>query len=231
MSIQDVFVIKVTDTHSLAHLLLEHAGENLLTHYIRSAVSNLSNICRQLLSALEHLHSHDVIHNDIKPPNIYIDESGHVRLGDFGSAFVDRCGGGIAQTPKGTSWYYPPEVLLRAHHWGSPVDIWATGCTMAELALRRPLFQGANDTEQLLKMFEQLGTPVGRDLADLRRFPGWCMHFASKAPRPWPVELIHQVGTYGIDLLSKLCALGPTCRPTAEAACAHPFLLPCDGSL
>ena len=183
LSIHDVFIIKVTDTHSLGHLLLEHAGgENLLTRYTRSAVSNLADICQQLLSALQHLHCHDVIHNDIKPPNIYIDDCGHVRLGDFGTAFVDRCGGGITQAPRGTSWYHPPEILLRAHHWGAPADIWSTGCTMAELPRCSLCSEAPTTPTYLGKFLSSLEHP----LAEAYRICGGVRVGACTSPRRDP---------------------------------------------
>lgn len=71
-----------------------------------------------------------------------------------------------------TIWYRAPELLLGAKHYNKAVDVWAVGCVMAELASLRPIFKGEEakldskknvpfQKDQLLKIFEVLGTPEG----------------------------------------------------------------------
>ena len=57
-----------------------------------------------------------------------------------------------------TLWYRSPEILLGTTY-ATPVDLWSCGCILAELFLRRPLFPGQYEIDQLGKMFRVLGTP------------------------------------------------------------------------
>lgn len=72
-----------------------------------------------------------------------------------------------------TIWYRAPELLLGAKHYNKAVDCWAVGCVFAELASLRPIFKGEEakldskknvpfQRDQLLKIFEVLGTPTGK---------------------------------------------------------------------
>ena len=49
-----------------------------------------------------------------------------------------------------TLWYRAPELLFGAQHYGPAVDLWATGCILAELLLRRPFLQGNNELNQVI---------------------------------------------------------------------------------
>jgi serine/threonine protein kinase len=58
-----------------------------------------------------------------------------------------------------TRWYKPPELCFKACEYSAAVDVWGIGCIFAELMLRRPLFAGSDDIDQLAKIFQVLGTP------------------------------------------------------------------------
>ncbi len=57
-----------------------------------------------------------------------------------------------------TLWYRSPEVLMGLSY-ATPVDMWSVGCILAELSLRRALFDGQYEFDQLNKIFDVLGTP------------------------------------------------------------------------
>jgi len=98
-------------------------------------------------SALEHIHSRNMIHRDIKPENIILDERGYPHLADFGVAH--------SQTPKdvrsndaveaelensltstlasGTKQYLAPEVFCKAHVHGPESDYWSLAVVAYEL--------------------------------------------------------------------------------------------------
>lgn len=60
-------------------------------------------------------------------------------------------------------WYRCPELLFGARIYGTGVDMWATGCILAELLLRLPFLAGESDLDQLSKIFQTLGTPTDED--------------------------------------------------------------------
>jgi hypothetical protein len=51
-------------------------------------------------------------------------------------------------------WYRPPELLFGATRYGPAVDMWAAGCVLAELMLRKPWFAGSCDMDQLDRIFK-----------------------------------------------------------------------------
>lgn len=53
-----------------------------------------------------------------------------------------------------TLWYRPPELLLGLNKYGCAVDMWSAGCIFAELILRKPLFPGKTELEQLDLIFK-----------------------------------------------------------------------------
>ena len=59
-----------------------------------------------------------------------------------------------------TLWYRAPELLLGERAYSTPVDVWAAGCMLAEMATCRPLFAGDSELGQLLAIFRLLGTPT-----------------------------------------------------------------------
>jgi serine/threonine protein kinase len=69
-------------------------------------------------------------------------------------------GGGPEFTNKViTMWYRPPEILLGATHYGPAVDVWSAGCILAELFLKKPLFAGKSELDQLRLVVDMLGAP------------------------------------------------------------------------
>lgn len=79
----------------------------------------------ELVCAIEHLHSHDVVYRDLKPENVLLDEAGHIRLTDFGLSKDDVAHNRGATTFCGTPEYLAPEMLLNRKSrkgYGKPVD-------------------------------------------------------------------------------------------------------------
>ncbi|XP_010535097.1 PREDICTED: probable serine/threonine-protein kinase At1g54610 [Tarenaya hassleriana] len=89
---------------------------------------------QQLLHGLDHWHTLGVLHGDIKDSNLLIDNNGVLKIADFGLAcFFDPRQTLPLTSRVVTLWYRPPELLLGATHNGVVVDLWSTGCILAEL--------------------------------------------------------------------------------------------------
>jgi serine/threonine protein kinase len=121
-------------------------------------VAQTKKIIRSIALGLKYLHDHDIIHRDIKPGNIFIDENCIVKLGDFGSSrIITNYNNGNLTPLVGTKWYKAPEIIFGNKIYDKTADIWSFGCLIAELFLLEPLFPGATDFEMINLIFGFLG--------------------------------------------------------------------------
>ena len=88
-----------------------------------------------------------------------IDDDGNLKLADFGLARAIGIPIHTLTHEVVTLWYRAPEVLLHAKSYAGGVDMWSIGCIFAELTLKRPLFSGDSEIDQIFKIFKALGTP------------------------------------------------------------------------
>ena len=106
---------------------------------------------RQLLFGLALLQHKKVLHRDLKNANLLVNNSGELKIADFGLArYCQRSAPGQEAQGKMTNrvitlWYRPPELFLGSEHYGSEIDIWSAGCIMAELLVSH---WGTGSTQQ-----------------------------------------------------------------------------------
>jgi len=55
-----------------------------------------------------------------------------------------------------TLWYRAPEVLLGCHRYACPVDMWSVACIFAEMSMKRPIFHGDSEIDQLFRIFRSV---------------------------------------------------------------------------
>ncbi|EEY60905.1 serine/threonine protein kinase [Phytophthora infestans T30-4] len=123
---------------------------------------------KHLLLALSHLEASGVIHADIKPDNMLLDEKQTtIKLCDFGSAFkADK--GKQDPTPYLVSRFYrAPEVVLGLAY-DKAVDMWSVGCCLYEMFTGRVMFPGSTNNE-MLKFFMELKGKIPNKLIKKHR--------------------------------------------------------------
>ena len=107
----------------------------------------------QILSGIDFCHARRVLHRNLKPQHLLIDRSGALKLADFGLA---RAFGIPVRTYTHevvTLWYRAPEILLGLKQYSTPVDMWSIGCIFAEMVLKRALYPGDSEIDELFKIF------------------------------------------------------------------------------
>ncbi|KAI7871167.1 kinase-like domain-containing protein [Spinellus fusiger] len=162
------FVMEFVDCGNIYQLIKTQRDQNtLLTQ------QQVKYIVHQVISALEHVHKHNILHRDLKPENLLLGSSPAgliVKLADFGLARESD-----SKPPYtdyiSTRWYRAPEVLLRSTLYTSSIDMWAVGAIIAELITLQPLFPGQSEIDQLFCICRVIGTPVRKIFVRKRARP------------------------------------------------------------
>nr|VDD38458.1 unnamed protein product [Brassica oleracea] len=130
--------------------LLKKFGRN-----IGLKLSAVRSYSKQLFIALKHLKNCGVLHCDIKPDNMLVNENKTVlKLCDFGNAMF---AGKNEVTPYLVSRFYrSPEIILGLAY-DHPLDIWSVGCCLYELYCGKVLFPGATNNDMLRLHMELKG--------------------------------------------------------------------------
>ncbi|KAI5761634.1 TAOK3 [Gulo gulo luscus] len=149
----------------------------------------IAAITHGALQGLAYLHSHAMIHRDIKAGNILLTEPGQVKLADFGSASMAS----PANSFVGTPYWMAPEVILAMDEgqYDGKVDVWSLGITCIELAERKPPLFNMNAMSALYHIAQNDSpTLQSNEWTDsFRRFVDYCLQ---KIPqeRPTSAELL-----------------------------------------
>ncbi|XP_074633616.1 cyclin-dependent kinase 7-like isoform X1 [Acropora palmata] len=195
--------------------------------------ANVKSYLIMTLQGLEHLHINWILHRDLKPNNLLIDNRGVLKIGDFGLARSYGSPTKVYTHQVVTRWYRSPELLFGARIYGTGVDIWAVGCILAELLLRVPFLPGSTDLDQLSRIFETLGTPSEEswpgvsslpDFVEFKKFPGIPLK-----------DIFSAAGDDLLDLLDRFLDCNPPGRVTASQALKMPYFsnkpIPTPGNL
>ena len=126
----------------------------------RIQMNLLRSYAFQMLAGINCLHTHRILHRDIKPDNILLNKEGYLKICDFGLARHFDIPMRQYSSNVVSQWYRAPELLLGAPLYGLPIDVWSAGCIIAEMCKGTPLFEGDSDVDQLHKIFKVLGTPL-----------------------------------------------------------------------
>ncbi|XP_048412100.1 serine/threonine-protein kinase TAO3 isoform X2 [Stegostoma tigrinum] len=146
----------------------------------------IAAITHGALQGLVYLHSHNLIHRDIKAGNILLTEPGQVKLADFGSASI-VC---PANSFVGTPYWMAPEVILAMDEgqYDGKVDVWSLGITSIELAERKPPLFNMNAMSALYHIAQnESPTLQSNEWSQyFRNFVDYCLQ---KIPQDRPTSL------------------------------------------
>ncbi|XP_020572672.1 probable serine/threonine-protein kinase At1g54610 [Phalaenopsis equestris] len=189
---------------------------------------------RQLLCGLDYCHTHGVLHRDIKGSNLLIDNNGILKIADFGLAsFFDSQQQQPLTSRVVTLWYRPPELLLGATTYDVAVDLWSTGCILAELYAGKPIMPGRTEVEQLHKIFKLCGSPSD-DYWRKSKLPHATIFKPQQPYRRRVAETYEDFPASALALMEVLLSVDPADRGTAAFALKSEYFttkpLPCDPS-
>ncbi|CAK9099864.1 unnamed protein product [Durusdinium trenchii] len=218
---------------TMAILIYPYLAWDLATVLERKKPLNEGSVkvlLRMLLEGVAFLHEHGVMHRDLKPPNLLIDgSSGELKVADFGSArFLQGTssrsfGEQLMTRDVCTRWYKSPEMLFGSVTYSLGVDLWAVGCTFAELLSSVALFPGGSDLEQLCLIFQALGTPDEADWPEVRELPDYSkVQFQHRAP---DIPDLGDRSDAAKELVWAFMRLNPVQRISAPQALFHRFFL------
>jgi len=125
------------------------------------SLGETAELLRQVASALDYAHSHNVIHRDIKPANIMFDNQGKPHVVDFGIAKLTRGGASFTQTgtAMGTPNFMPPEQW-RGEELTPQADQYALGVMVYQLLTGRVPFDGDSAFVLMHKHLNEQPTPL-----------------------------------------------------------------------
>ncbi|XP_078260407.1 cyclin-dependent kinase 2-like isoform X5 [Rhinoraja longicauda] len=191
-----------------------------------------------LLKELNHRNIVRVLHRDLKPQNLLINDGGAIKLADFGLA---RAFGVPVRTYTHevvTLWYRAPEILMGCKFYSTAVDVWSIGCIFAEMegqssckmrgqsfkteVTRKPLFPGDSEIDQLFRIFRTLGTPNESVWPGVTQLPDYKANFPRWSRQDFS-KILPNLDIDGKDLLMQMLQYDPNKRISAKVAISHRF--------
>jgi len=145
---------------------------------------------------MKYMHSHRVIHRDLKLGNIFLNEKMEVKCGDFGLATKLEFDGERKRTICGTPNYIAPEILEGKQGHSYEVDVWSLGVIIYTLIIGKPPFET-----------QDVKTTYKRIRSNQYSFPENA-----------------QISDHARDLICKILQGDPTKRPTVDDVLKHPWV-------
>ena len=170
---------------------------------------------RQIILGIQHMHSKNIVHRDIKLENILIDLNNNIKICDFGISLILKSLSDILYDQCGTPMYMAPEILLsnknkQIGYIGPPVDIWSAGIALY-IMLSGNLPFDISEISRDIKIEKEYNEYANNIILQ------YCI--LSKEPKK-----IDDISDLAHDLLKGILNKNPKKRLTYEQILNHPWL-------
>eukprot|EP00039_Didymoeca_costata_P030802 m.31440 g.31440 ORF g.31440 m.31440 type:complete len:377 (+) comp8317_c0_seq1:263-1393(+) len=177
---------------------------------------------RQILEGVSFLHSRCILHRDLKPTDLRINERNVLKISNFRLARTFTLPLRTYTHEVVTLWYRAPEILLGKKRYDTSIDMWSAGCILAEIITGEAIFMGDSEIDQLYQIFKVMGTPTPAIWPGIRSLPDYKATFP-KWPQKTFEEKVKGICSAGEDLLNQLLCYDSTTRLTARRALSHNY--------
>nr|BAA28663.1 HrPOPK-1 [Halocynthia roretzi] len=145
----------VYENKKYLYLILELVSGGELFDYLvqkgRLIPREARRFFRQIISAVDYCHNHNVCHRDLKPENLLLDEKNNIKVADFGMASLQP-EGFLLETSCGSPHYACPEVIRGERYDGRTADVWSCGVILFALLVGALPFDDDNLRQLLEKV-------------------------------------------------------------------------------
>jgi serine/threonine protein kinase len=165
-----VTIYEVGEDQGMSFIAMEYVEGGSLEDFLKKGKKFTRNeairLIIQLSEALGHAHRRDIVHRDVKPGNILIDQEGRARLVDFGIARISASTITKSNAVMGTPYYMSPEQITGQHVDGR-ADIFSVGAILYELLASEKPFQGDQLSTIVYKIVNEEPPPLRSYVKDL----------------------------------------------------------------
>jgi len=202
-----------------------------------------------LLTAVAHCHTNNIVLRTLHPDQIMIDHNGVAKLSGMTRTIVipkEERGkyldplanvrnknkkASISEEDMNNNLYVAPELLLGGSRYNKESDIWTIGSVMAHMVLSKPMFSGRDRQTKMHAIFKIIGTPTSSNYKEAEEYPYYDKCRPSKKYKKGVEKAIRYMlkdGNEGTDsykgilsLLEQMLVLDPRKRITAAGALEH----------
>ncbi|EAX88877.1 CMGC family protein kinase [Trichomonas vaginalis G3] len=215
-NIVKIYDIFYSTSENCYYISMEYCQQDLLalleTHTLNP--TQKKSIMKQILEALAYLEKRNIIHQDLKPANILVQDGMRIKLADFGLATYYTTD--HEMTNCGTLAYNPPEKHLESTILTKTIDVWSAGVLFYQLITHKVLFQSG-----LQDVITICGAPDPKLWPNVMTFKNYnkCLQWASSNPSLNSLFTENDKSNYGnvIERIKSMLSLYPDQRPLPSA--------------